>query len=330
MKSLALFSVTKSVALLLSVGAAFAQPASTGSAQTYPAKPIRLIVAFAPGGATDTFARITAAELTSTLGQQVIVENRPGAGTTIAAEFVAKSPADGYTLLLTDLSTHAIMPSLYTKLGFNHARDLVAVAPVSASPLIMAAHPSLGVKNAKELIALAKKNPGITCGNSGAGTVTHLAAEKFRTRAGIDLTSVNYKGGTTSTVSLLTGELSLIVNTIPAALEHVKSKRLVAIGITADKRAAALPDIAALGETVKGVDAAVIAGVLAPANTPRAVIDRLNAEFAKAVDAPKAREVFLVNAAEAMKQTPEVMQAALERDARIWAEVVRVTGVKLN
>lgn len=299
-------------------------------AQNYPTKPIRLIVAFAPGGATDTFARITAAEISRNIGQQVIVENRPGAGTTIAAEFVAKSPADGYTLLLTDLSTHAIMPSLYTKLGFNHARDLVAVAPVSASPLIMTAHPSLGVKNAKELIALAKKNPGITCGNSGAGTVTHLAAEKFRTHAGIDLTSVNYKGGTTSTVSLLTGELSLIVNTIPAALEHVKSKRLVAIGITADKRAVALPDIAALGETVKGVDAAVIAGVLAPANTPRAVIDRLNAEFAKAVDAPKAREVFLVNAAEAMKQTPEVMQAALERDARIWAEVVRVTGVKLN
>ena len=153
------------------------------AAQNYPTKPIRLIVAFAPGGATDTFARITAAELTRTLGQQVIVENRPGAGTTIAAEFLAKSVADGYTLLLTDLSTHAIMPSLYNKLAFNHARDLIAVAPVSASPLLMAAHPSLGVKNAKELIALAKKNPGITCGNSGAGTVTHLAAEKFRARA---------------------------------------------------------------------------------------------------------------------------------------------------
>ena len=205
--------------------------ANTTIAQTYPTKPIRLIVAFAPGGATDTFARITAAELTRTLGQQVVVENRPGAGTTIAAEFVAKSAADGYTLLLTDLSTHAIMPSLYTKLGFNHGRDLIAVAPVSASPLIMAAHPSLGAKNAKELIALAKKNPGITCGNSGAGTVTHLAAEKFRTRAGIDLLSVNYKGGTTSTVSLMTGELSLIVNTIPAVLEHVKSKKLVAIEI---------------------------------------------------------------------------------------------------
>ena len=300
------------------------------AAQNYPTKPIRLIVAFAPGGATDTFARTTAAELTRALGQQVIVENRPGAGTTIAAEFVAKSAADGYALLFTDLSTHAIMPSLYTKLAFNHARDLVAVAPVSASPLIMAAHPSLGVKTAKELIALAKKNPGITCGNSGAGTVTHLAAEKFRTRAGVDLTSVNYKGGTTSTVSLMTGELSLIVNTIPAVLEHVKTKKLVAIGLTADKRATALPDIPALGETVKGVDAAVIAGVLAPANTPRAVIDRLNAEFAKAVDAPKAKEIFLTNAAAAMKQSPEVMQHVMEQDAKTWAEVVKVTGVKLQ
>jgi tripartite-type tricarboxylate transporter receptor subunit TctC len=289
-----------------------------------------LIVAFAPGGATDTFARITAAELTRTLGQQVVVENRPGAGTTIAAEFVAKSAADGYTLLLTDMSTHAIMPSLYHKLGFNHARDLMAVAPVSASPLIMVAHPSLGARNARELIALAKKHPGITCGNSGAGTVTHLAAEKFRARASIDLTSVNYKGGTTSTVSLMTGELSLIVNTIPAVLEHVKSKKLVAIGITSDQRAAALPDIAALGETVKGVDAAVIAGVLAPANVPRAAIERLNAEFAKAVEAPKARESFLVNAAEALKQTPEAMQSRLEADVKTWAEVVRVTGVKLN
>ena len=299
-------------------------------AQNFPTKPIRLIVAFAPGGATDTFSRVTAAEMTRSLGQQVIIENRPGAGTTIAAEFVAKSAADGYTLLFTDLSTHAIMPSLYSKLAFTHARDLVAVAPVSSSPLIMVAHPSVGVKNAKELIALAKRSPGITCGNSGIGTVTHLAAEKFRTRAGIDLTAVNYKGGATSTVSLLTGELALIVTTIPAALEHVRSKRLVAIGLTSDKRAAALPDIPALGETVKGVDAAIIAGVLAPANVPRVVIERLNAEFAKAVDAPKAKEIFLTNAAEAMKQSPEVMQRALEHDAKTWAEVVKVTGVKLQ
>lgn len=316
----------KTIALMSAVVAA---TLVTGvQAQTYPAKPVRLVVAFATGGATDTFSRITAAELTKSLGQQVIVENRPGAGTTIAAELVAKSAADGYTLLFTDMSTHAITPSLYSKLSYNPQRDLMAVAPVSTSPLIMVAHPSLGVKSVKELIALAKKNPGITCGNSGVGTVTHMAAEKFRMRAGINLEMVNYKGGTTSTVSLLTGELSLIVNTIPAAIEYVRSKRLIAIGITADKRVAAFPDIPALGETVRGVDAAVIAGIFAPANTPRNLIEQLNAEIAKAVEAPKSREIFAANAAEAMKLSPEAMQQMLEQDMKTWADVVKATGVK--
>jgi tripartite-type tricarboxylate transporter receptor subunit TctC len=305
--------------------------ASAGAiAQVFPAKPVRLVVAFAPGGATDTFSRVTAAEMSKSLGQQVLVENRPGAGTTIAADYVAKSPPDGYTLLFTDLSTHAITPSIYMKLPYHPLRDFTAVAPVSASPMIMVAHPSVGVRSAKELIALAKKHPGITCGNAGVGTVTHMASEKFRWRAGIDITPVNYKGGATSTISLLTGEIALIVTTIPAALEYVKTKRLVAIGLTAEKRSALLPDIPALGETVKGVEAAVIAGVLAPAATPRAVIERLNAEFARAVDSPKAREIFAVNAAEAMKTSPEAMQRALEQDVKTWAEVVKATGVKLQ
>jgi tripartite-type tricarboxylate transporter receptor subunit TctC len=299
-------------------------------AQAFPVKPVRLVVAFAPGGATDTFSRVTAAEMSKSLGQQVLVENRPGAGTTIAAEFIAKSPPDGYTLLFTDLSTHAITPSIYPKLPYHPLRDFVAVAPVSSSPLIMVAHPSVGVKSARELIALAKKHPGVTCGNAGIGTVTHMASEKFRMRAGIDLTPVNYKGGATSTISLLTGEIALIVTTIPAALEYVRAKRLVAIGLTAEKRSALLPDVPALGETVKGVEAAVIAGVLAPAATPRAVIERLNAEFARAVDSPKAREIFAVNAAEAMKASPEAMQRSLEEDVKTWAEVVKATGVKLQ
>jgi tripartite-type tricarboxylate transporter receptor subunit TctC len=299
-------------------------------AQPFPAKPVRLVVAFPPGGATDTFSRVAAAEMTKSLGQQVIVENRPGAGTTIAADLVSKSAPDGYTLLFTDLSTHTITPSIYTKLGYNPLRDFAAVAPVASSPLIMVAHPSVGVKSAKELIALARKHPGVTCGNAGIGTVTHMAAEKFRWRAGIDITPVNYKGGATSTISLLTGEIALIVTTIPAALEYVRSKRLVAIGLTAEKRSALLPDIPALGETVKGVEAAVIAGVLAPAATPRAVIERLNAEFARAVDSSKAREIFAVNAAEAMKASPESMQRSLEQDVKTWAEVVKATGVKMQ
>jgi tripartite-type tricarboxylate transporter receptor subunit TctC len=300
------------------------------SAQQFPVKPVRLVVAFAPGGATDTFSRVTAAEMSKSLGQQVLVENRPGAGTTIAAEHVAKSAPDGYTLLFTDLSTHTITPSIYSRLGYNPLRDLAAVAPVSSSPLIMVAHPSVGIRTAKDLIALAKKRPGVTCGNAGIGTVTHMASEKFRWRAGIDLTPVNYKGGATSTISLLTGEIALIVTTIPAALEYVRTKKLVAIGITAEKRSPLLPDIAALGETVKGVEAAVIAGVLAPAGTPRAVIERLNAEFARAVDSPKAKEIFAVNAAEAMKTSPDSMQRSLEQDAKTWAAVVKATGVKLQ
>jgi len=301
---------------------------SNAVAQSFPAKPIRLVVAFAPGGATDTFARVTGAEISKSTGQQVIVENRAGAGTTLAADYVAKSAPDGYTLLLTDLSTHAITPSLYAKLAYHPSRDLTSVAPVSSSPLIMVAHPSVNVKSAKELIALAKKHPGITCGNAGMGTVTHMAAEKFRMRAGIDIVAVNYKGGATSTISLLTGEIALIVTTIPAAIEYVRAGKLVAIGLTSDKRAAALPDIPALGETVKGVDAAVVAAVLAPAATPRNVVERLNAEFAKSVDSPKAKEIFAANGAEAMKMNPEAMQKFLEQDIRTWAEVVKATGVK--
>jgi tripartite-type tricarboxylate transporter receptor subunit TctC len=314
------------------IGAMLLLALSNGNAlgQAFPAKPVRLIVAFAPGGATDTFSRVTAAEMSKSLGQQVIVENRPGAGTTIAAEFVAKSPPDGYTLLFTDLSTHTITPSIYTKLPYHPLRDFAAVAPVSSSPLIMVAHPSVGVKSAKELIALAKRHPGITCGNAGVGTVTHMAGEKFRWRAGIDMTPVNYKGGTTSAVSLLTGEIALIVTTIPAALEYVRSGRLVAIGITAERRSDLLPDIPALGETVKGVEAAVVAGTLAPAGTPRNVIERLNGEFAKAADSPKAKEVFAANAAEALKTAPEAMQRSLEQDVKTWAEVVKATGVKLQ
>jgi tripartite-type tricarboxylate transporter receptor subunit TctC len=300
------------------------------SAQQFPVKPVRLVVAFAPGGATDTFSRVTAAEMSKSFGQQVLVENRPGAGTTIAAEHVAKSAPDGYTLLFTDLSTHTITPSIYSRLGYHPLKDFAAVAPVSSSPLIMVAHPSVGIRTAKDLIALAKKHPGVTCGNAGIGTVTHMAAEKFRWRAGIDLTPVNYKGGATSTISLLTGEIALIVTTIPAALEYVRTKKLVAIGITAEKRSPLLPDIAALGETVKGVEAAVIAGVLAPAGTSRAVIERINAEFARAVDSPKAKEIFAVNAAEAMKTSPDSMQRSLEQDTKTWAEVVKATGVKLQ
>ena len=299
-------------------------------AQAFPARPIRLIVPFPPGGPTDTFSRATAAEVAKSLGQQVIVENRPGAGTTIGADLVAKAAPDGHTLFFTDLSTHTITTSLYKKLPYHPLRDFAPVAPVNSSPLILITHPSVGAKTVRELIAVAKKHPGITLANSGVGTVTHMAAEKFRMRAGIQVTPVSYKGGSLPVVALLGGEVALVMATVPPSIQHVQRGKLVALGVAAARRSPYLPDIPTIGETIKGVEGSVIAGVLAPAGTPRGVIERLNAEFTRAQAAPKVKEIFAANAAEALTMSPAELQAALERDVKAWAEVVAATGVKLQ
>jgi tripartite-type tricarboxylate transporter receptor subunit TctC len=298
-------------------------------AQAFPAKPVRLVVPFPPGGATDTFSRVAAAEMSKSLGQQVIVENRPGAGTTIAADLVAKAAPDGHALFFTDLSTHTITASLYPKLPYHPLRDFAPVAAVNSSPLLLVAHPSVKVKSVGELVALAKRHPGITCGNSGIGTVTHMTAEKLRLRAGIEVTAVSYKGGAVPVIALLGGEIAMVMATVPASIQHVQKGKLVALGLAAERRSPFLPDIPAISETLKGVEGAVISGVLAPAGTPRAVIERLNAEFARASDSARAREIYAENAAETLKLTPAALQQALERDVKTWAEVVRATGVKL-
>lgn len=313
------------IAILMAAVAA----AGGAFAQAYPTKPVRLLVPFPPGGPTDTFSRATAAELTKSLGQQVIVENRPGAGTTIGADLVAKAAPDGHTLFFTDLSTHTITASLYTKLPYHPLRDFAPVAAVNSSPLILVAHPSVGAKTVREVIAIAKRHPGITIANSGIGTVTHMTAEKFAMRAGIQATAVNYKGGATPVIALLGGEVALVMATVPASIQHVQKGKLVALGVAAERRSPYLPDIPAIAESLKGVEGAVIAGVLAPAGTPRAVVERLNAEFARASSAPRVKEIYEVNAAEALNLTPAELQAALERDVKTWAEVVHATGVKL-
>jgi tripartite-type tricarboxylate transporter receptor subunit TctC len=300
------------------------------AAQAYPTRPVRLVVPFPPGGATDTFSRATAAELTKSLGQQVIVENRPGAGTTIGADVVAKAPPDGHTLFFTDLSTHTITTSLYAKLPYHPLRDFAPVAPVNSSPLLLVAHPSVGVKTVRELVALAKKHPGVTLANSGIGTVTHMTAEKFRMRAGIKVTAVSYKGGAIPVIATLGGEVATVMATVPASIQHVQRGKLVALGLAAARRSPHLPDIPTIGETIKDVEGAVISGVLAPAGTPRSIIDRLNAEFAKASEAARVKEIFAENAAEALRMSPDELRKAMERDVKAWAEVVEATGVRLN
>jgi len=298
--------------------------------QEFPTRPIRLIVPFPTGGATDTFSRVIAAEMSKSLGQQVIVENRPGAGTTIAADIVSKSAADGYTLFFTDLSTHTITSSIYAKLPYHPLRDFAPVAAVNSSPLLLVAHPSVGVRTVRELIAVAKKHPGITLANSGIGTVTHMTAERFRWRAGIEVTAVSYKGGATPVIALLGGEIAMVMATVPASIQHVQRGKLVALGLAAARRSPYLPDVPAIAETVKDVEGAVISGVLAPAGTPRSVIERLNAEIAKASEVSKVKEVFALNAAETLRMSPDELQRALERDVKAWAEVVRATGVKVD
>lgn len=297
-------------------------------AQSFPSKPVRLVVPFPPGGATDIFARMAAAEMTKSLGQQVIVENRPGAGTTIAAEFVARAPADGHVLLYTDLSTHTITSSLYSKLAYDPMKDFAPVTAVNASPLLLVAHPSVSVRTVRELVSLAKRNPGITMGNSGVGTVTHMTAEKFRLRAGIEVIAVNYKGGNTPIVALLSGEVAMVMATVPACIQYVRAGKIVALGLAALKRSPYLPDIPTIGESVKGVEGAVIAGVLAPAGTPQNVIDQLYEQFAKSSATVRAKELFATNAAETLSQTPAEVRKAMERDVREWGEVVKATGVK--
>jgi tripartite-type tricarboxylate transporter receptor subunit TctC len=298
------------------------------TAQGFPNKTIRLVVPFSPGGATDIFSRLAAAEMSKSLGQQVIVENRPGAGTTIAADFVAKSPADGHTLLYTDLSTHTITNSLYSNLAYHPMRDFVAVSAVNSSPLLLVAHPSVPARNVRDLIVLAKRNPGTTLGNSGIGTVTHMTAEKFRLRAGIEVIAVNYKGGNTPIVALRSGEVALVMATVPASIQHVRDGKLVALGLAASKRSPFLPNVPAIAETIKGVEGAVIAGVLAPTGTPQNVVDLLNAEFAKSSATPRAKELFAANAAETLTMSPTAVRQSMERDVREWADVVKATGVK--
>lgn len=299
-------------------------------AQNFPSQPIRVIVSFPPGGATDTFSRITAAEMSKSLGQQVVVENRPGAGTTIAAALVAKAAPDGHTLLFTDLQTHTITSSLYRKLPYDPLRDFAPVAPVNLSPLVLVAHPSVGAKSIKELVAIAKKNPGMTAGHSGIGSVTHVTLERFRIRAGLQLTPVAYKGGNTPIIALLGGEIAMVMATAPASIQYVRQGKLVALGLAAERRSPLLPDMPTIGETVRDVEGAVFSGVLAPAGTPANVVQRLNTEIAKAIDSPKAKEVFATNIAEGVKMSPAALGQRLEKDVKSWAEVVKATGVRAD
>ena len=303
--------------------------AAGAAAQNYPARPLRLIVPSSPGGGTDISARIIAPKLSEYLGQQVVVENRPGAGTMIGGEAAARSAPDGYTLLM-GVSTLAINPAIYKKVPYDALKDFAPVSQAVALPNVLVAHPSLPVKTVKELIAFARARPGqLNFASAGLGTSPHLSMELFLSMAGLKMVHVPYKGSGPGVTDLVAGHVPLMMPNMLSALPHIKSARLRALGVTGAKRAARASDIPTIAEAgVPGYEAVQWYGMLAPAGTPRAIITRLHAEVVRVLQLPDIRERFLSDGAEPVGSSPEEFAAFIRAETAKWAKVIKDAGLR--
>ena len=285
------------------------------SAQTYPTKPIRIVVPFPAGGTTDVLARAAAQKLTESLGQPAVVDNRPGAGGNIGAELVAKSPPDGYTLLMGTVGTHAINPSLYPKMPYDHVKDFAPVILVAGVPNVLVINPALPVNSVQELIAYAKANPGkLNFASSGNGTSIHLSGELFKTMAGVQMTHVPYKGSAPALQDLVGGQVQLMFDNLPSSLALIKGGKLKALAVTSSARAAALPDVPTLAESgLPGFEASSWFGLLAPAGTPQPIILKVNGDVAKWLASPEAKEKLLAQGANRRRRHARGLRAAHRR-----------------
>jgi tripartite-type tricarboxylate transporter receptor subunit TctC len=299
------------------------------AAAPWPSKPIKLILPFPPGGGTDILGRILAERLAANLGQPVVIENRGGAGGNVGAEAAAKSPPDGYTIVLVAPSL-AISPSLYSKLNYDPVRDLTPVALVGAVPNVLITSPSVPARNLAEFIALARSKPGgMNFGSGGSGTSNHLAGELFNLQAGVKLVHVPYKGVNLAMNDVLSGQIQLVVIGIPAAQPFIQAGRLRALAVIARERSSALPDVPTAAEAgLPNYDVTTWYGVLAPAGTPRPIIDRLNAELVHIMHAPDLQERFAATGTQPRTSTPEEFGEYLRQETAKWAKVVREAGLK--
>jgi len=301
------------------------------SAQPYPSKPIRVIVAFAPGGIADFAARSVSQRLSESLGVPVVVENRPGAGGITGAEVVAKSPPDGYTLLVTSIS-HTINPSVRKNLPFDAVRDFAPVTLITDAPNFLVVHPSLPVKSVKELIALARGRPGqITYASSGAGTSTHLSGELFKSLARIDIVHVPYKGGGPAVIDLVGGHVQMMFSTLPSVLQQVRAGKLRGLAVTGARRFPAAQEFPTMIEAgVAGFEVSGWSGMFAPAGAPREAVSRLAAEIGKILRAPELKERFFVQGAEPVGNTPEEFAAFVSSEIAKWKKVVEASGMQAD
>ena len=298
-------------------------------AQGYPSKPIRLIAPYPPGGGIDASARIIGQALTEQLGQQVIIENRPGATGRIGTEIAAKSPADGYTLLLGSGAPNAVIPSVTPNLPYDALKDFAPISLVGTTDYTLVVHPSLPVRSVKELIALAKANPEkLTYGSSGILSNTHLGGELLKQLAKVNIIHVAYKGTGPALVSVLTGEMVMSFVGGPAAAPHVKANRLRALATTGSRRRT--PDLPTINETLPGYDVNQWYGVLAPAATPRDILERLHKEIVRAIANPKVAQQFTNLDTDAVTNTPEEFAALIRSDMEKWAKVIKAAKIRVD
>ena len=297
------------------------------SAADFPTKPIRLVIGFAPGGGTDTTARALSNKLSASLGQQVVVDNRPGHSGTIAADIVSKATPDGHTVLLGTIAL-VVNPSLATKMPFDTLKDLAPVTQAADSTNILVLHPSVPAKSVKELIALAKQKP-LNAGSSGIGGTGHLAVELFNLQAGTKITHVPYKGGGPAMVDLLGGNIQLIFATAASSIGHIKAGKIKAIAVTTAKRSALVPDLPTVAEAgLPGYEANNWNGFFVPAKTPRPIVNRLNKEITAALNAPDIKEFLFKQGLDAAPNTPEQFSAYMKSEMAKWAKVIKAAGIK--
>jgi tripartite-type tricarboxylate transporter receptor subunit TctC len=312
---------------LLVLGLAFA---ATAHAQ-YPNRPVRMILSTSPGGGADVTARLLAPKLSEALGQNVIVENRPGASGMIAGEYVARQPADGYTILL-DITTHAVNPALYSKMPYEPLKDLVPVTQIMQAPNVLVVHPSVPVASVKDFIAYVKSKPGgIAFASSGNGSAQHLAAEMFRMRTGIEMVHVPYKGGGPALADVVAGQVPAFFALLSSATPHIKSGRLKPIAVTGSQRAASMPELPSIAESgLPGYEIYDFNGLFFPARTPAEVIQRWQREVVRALSLPDVRQRFADLGTEVVGSTPQAFDAFLRAEITKWTQVVKEAGVKVD
>ena len=320
------------VASLVAVGVFVTFGAASSSAQDYPSKPIRLVVPYPPGSGTDIVGRLLAQRLGESLGQQVYVDNRPGAGATIGTALVAKGTPDGYTILMADLGPLAIGPSFHRQLPYDPIKDLAPISQVAVLPFVLVVHPSVPAHNVRELIALAKAKPGeLNYASVGNGTAVHLATELFRQIAGIDIVHIPYKGSAPALTDLVAGRTSMMFVNVLSVRGFLESGQLRAIAIGTAERSPSMPEVPTVAESVQpNFRAGVWFGLLAPAETPRAIIDKLNVETVRVLQTPDFKAKLIEQGAESVPSTAEQFSALIQAEMTKWADVIRSSGVRME